>query len=163
MKTKITACILVVVALMTLSGCRSQKEVNPMVGAVTTAPVGMAYSSDGTLTLRAWGKGATKEAAVENAMKEALSELLFNGIKSGPGAEMFRYPLLTDVNARERFSSYFEPFFSDGGEYTKFVREYSANSQLLKTGGGNLKGYGVVIVIDVSALKKQLRTDGLID
>ena len=53
-------------------------------------------------------------------MKNAVRDVLFKGIKEGMDGCNMR-PMITEVNARERYADYFNKFFADGGKYKRFV------------------------------------------
>ena len=75
---------------------------------------------DGSLTLRVWGIGRNKLDAVEQAKKNAVYEVLFQGVRKGnKGTE--QRPIVTTVNARDKHRDYFDMFFTDKGEYKKYV------------------------------------------
>lgn len=76
--------------------------------------------SDGSQTLLAWGKGRNRSDAVEQAKKNAVSDILFVGILDG-NSVCTKRPLLPEVNARERYEDYFNTFFKDGGDFMKYV------------------------------------------
>lgn len=80
----------------------------------------LGVEEDGTQTLRAWGFGKKKKDAVEQAMKNAVRDVLFKGIKEGMDGCNMR-PMIAEVNARERHADYFNKFFADGGKYKRFV------------------------------------------
>ena len=75
---------------------------------------------DGSETLRAWGRGKNRTDAIEQAKKNAVRDVLFKGVVAG-SRECSVRPLITEVNAQERYASYFNDFFRDGGEYLKYV------------------------------------------
>lgn len=75
---------------------------------------------DGSETVRAWGKGKNRSDAIEQAKKNAVRDVLFKGIIAGSRECSIR-PLLTEVNAQERYAHYFNAFFKDGGEYLNYI------------------------------------------
>ena len=91
---------------------------------------------DGSQTLRVSGYGRNRTDAKEQAMKNAVWAVIFDGIRDGvQGCNM--KPLLTEVNAKERYEDYFNKFFSDGGNYKKYVslkdtKKLSANNPKTK-------------------------------
>lgn len=116
---------------------------------------------DGTQKLRVWGKGVTKADAIEQAKKNAVYDVLFKGIK-GTG-ECNQNPLVLEVNARERYAKYFNPFFSDGGEYRKFVKEIVGNqASRLESKGSSIVNYSIMVAVDREALRNQLEKDGVL-
>jgi hypothetical protein len=162
MKKLLSYVAIIVMSMAVFCGCRSEKEVNKLASTVGSETVSLYYSPEGKVTVRAWGQGSSKAAAIESAMVKAVYDVLFTGIKTGAGSETLRYPLISEVNAYERYSNYFQPFFSSGGEYTRFVWEDNTTGQLQKATGDNISGYGVVLVVDVAALKAQLKRDNVI-
>ncbi|MBE6333106.1 MAG: hypothetical protein E7070_12580 [Bacteroidales bacterium] len=117
---------------------------------------------DGSVTLRAWGTGRNRADAVEQAKKNAVYDVIFKGITAGVSGCDPR-PLVTEVNARERYEEYFNRFFTDGGEYTKFVsradeKRFSKDKSKNKLGAR----YGVTVRVLRSELKVQLKADGII-
>lgn len=75
---------------------------------------------DGSQTLRVWANGRNRSDALEQGRKNAVYEVLFTGVKKGNGGCESK-PLLIEVNAREKYQYYFNPFFKDKGEYLKYV------------------------------------------
>lgn len=107
------------------------------------------------------GKGVSKADAIEQAKKNAVADVLFKGIKdNGPCNTT---PLVLEVNARERYAEYFNPFFSDGGEYKKFVREETGNqASRLEAKGTSINNWGVIVTVDREGLRRQLEKDGVL-
>lgn len=76
---------------------------------------------DGSFTVKAWGAGRNRFDAVDQAKKNALWDVLFKGITIGRGNCDPR-PMITEVNAEQRYHAYFNSFFSDeAGIYKEFV------------------------------------------
>lgn len=114
---------------------------------------------DGSQTLRAWGKGTSKADAIEQAKKNAVYAVLFTGV----GGECNTTPLVPEVNARERYSAYFNPFFKDGGEYKKYVKEENGGeASRLEAKGASVSNYGIIVTVDREKLRKQLEKDGVL-
>lgn len=119
----------------------------------------MGSEGDGTLTVRAWGQGSSKGDAIEQAKKKAVETVLFKGFTGNTSIR----PLVTEVNARERYEKYFDPFFKDGGEYRKFVKEESAGeASRIEAKGSAQTNYGVICTVDRPKLRKQLVKDGVL-
>ena len=79
----------------------------------------LGVEGDGSQTIRAYGFGKDKDDAVEQAQKNAVYAVIFKGITKGSGCNM--KPLLTEVNAREKYEDYFDNFFKDDGPFEDFV------------------------------------------
>lgn len=118
---------------------------------------------DGSQTLRVLGYGRNRSDAKEQAMKNAVNAVIFDGIIDGAKGCNMR-PLITEVNARERYEDYFNIFFSDNGAYKEYV---SLRDTKRRSGGRNKDklGYSYEITIRVlrSELKARLKADNVID
>ncbi len=100
---------------------------------------------------------------MREAMKNAVSDVIFKGIKGGNGSYSTQ-AIVTEVNARERYAEYFDRFFADNGEYQNFVKETSAKdgSRTESKSSGRVN-YGITATVDRSALVKQLTEDGVLN
>lgn len=74
---------------------------------------------DGSITVRAYGRGAYRNDAVEQARKNAVRQVIFEGVDV-PGNVSLSRPLILEVNAAEKYESFFNNFFKDDGPYTQF-------------------------------------------
>lgn len=118
---------------------------------------------DGSQTLRVQGYGRNRSDAKEQAMKNAVWAVIFDGIRDGVEGCNMR-PLVTEVNARERYEDYFNLFFADNGAY----KEYVSLRDTKKHSGGKSKdklGYAYDLTIRVlrAELKARLKADNVID
>src|SRR5574344_1373569 len=123
----------------------------------------MGVELDGSQTLRVQGYGRNRSDAKEQAMKNAVWAVIFDGIRDGAEGCNMR-PLVTEVNAKERYEDYFNLFFADNGEYKKYVSLRDTK----KRSGGRSKdklGYAYDLTIRVlrAELKARLKADNLID
>lgn len=82
---------------------------------------------DGSITVRAYGHGKNRSDAIEQAAKNAVRDIIFKGI-TVPNNIQLSKPLVTAVNAEEKFQNFFNSFFSDGGTYTEFVSKEDRRS-----------------------------------
>ncbi len=118
---------------------------------------------DGSLTVRAWGKGARKKAALDKAAQNALWDVLFTGFQTAPGDRPVK-ALVLDKNVQERKQTYFNLFFEANGDYRHFVRSVPKESAHVlgakKTDAG--LNYGVVLQIDRVGLRNKLINDEII-
>lgn len=123
----------------------------------------MGVELDGSQTLRVQGYGRNRSDAKEQAMKNAVWAVIFDGIREGAEGCNMR-PLVAEVNAKERYEDYFNLFFADNGEYKKYVSLRDTK----KRSGGRSKdklGYAYDLTIRVlrAELKARLKADNLID
>ena len=117
---------------------------------------------DGSQTLRSLGTGRNKRDAVEQAKKNAVAAVLFNGIRGGQAGCDMR-PLVPEVNAREKYAEYFNIFFADGGEYLNYVsmadrRLHSNQSTTTKL----QRSFRITVRVLRSELKARLLADGVL-
>ncbi len=120
---------------------------------------------DGSQTIKAWGKGSGRKDAVEQAKKNAVRDIVFNGIQDGQEGCKLK-PLLLEVNAEEKYQTYFNTFFTDGGEFTKFVslKDERLSSQIFreKVKGKDYSVYSVVVRVMNEDLKNKLIKDQIL-
>lgn len=122
----------------------------------------MGTELDGSQTLRVLGYGRNRVDAKEQAMKNAVYAVIFDGVRDGVQGCNLR-PLVTEVNARERYEDYFNIFFSDNGEYKNYVslkdtKKRSADRAKDKVG----YTYEMTIRVLRSELKMRLKKDNVI-
>lgn len=118
---------------------------------------------DGSQTLRVNGYGRNRADAKEQAMKNAVWAVVFQGIRDGVEGCNMR-PLVTEVNAAERYEDYFNLFFSDKGAYKQYVslrdtRWFSRGRAKDKLG----YSYDLTIRVLRAELKARLKADNVID
>jgi hypothetical protein len=120
---------------------------------------------DGSQTVKSWGNGRNRFDAVEQAKKNAVNDVLFNGINEGK-QDCEKRPVLVEVNARQNHEKYFNAFFSDGGEYKDFVslkdeRNIDKINRDMK-GARQSVTHGIVIRVLRAELKQKMLDDGII-
>lgn len=122
----------------------------------------MGTELDGSQTLRVLGYGRNKSDAKEQAMKNAVYAVVFSGIRDGAQGCNLR-PLVTEVNARERYDEYFNIFFSDNGEYKNYVSLRDTKRRSADRSKDKL-GYNYEMTVRVlrSELKERLKRDNVI-
>lgn len=122
----------------------------------------LGVEGDGSQTLRVTGTGRNKADAFEQAKKDAVMVVIFDGIRGGLQGCDTR-PLLNEMNARDKYEDYFNIFFMDKGEYRKYVsmedrKRYSQSTSKNKY----FKNYRVTVRVLRSELKTRLKADGII-
>ena len=122
----------------------------------------MGVEGDGSQTLRVTGTGRNKADAVEQAKKDAVMAVIFDGIRGGLQGCDSR-PLINELDARDKYDEYFNIFFMDKGEYTKYVsledRKLRSND---KSKNKYFKNYRLTVRVLRSELKARLKADGVI-
>lgn len=117
---------------------------------------------DGSLTLRVWGTGRNKTDALEQAKKQAVYDVLFKGVTRGNTDYNMR-PIMTEVNARQRYQDYFDIFFMDRGEYRKYISMEDKRAGSTRT-RRNYRDVtvGTTVRVLVPQLRARLKEDGLL-
>lgn len=118
---------------------------------------------DGSYNIRAFGRARNAVAAYEEARKQAVYDVLFNGVQSSNSRITSLRPLLLEVNAKEKYEDYFNAFFADRGAYQEYTsysdariltdNKYSNNLQILVQ---------VSVTVDVKSLKQKLIEDNIL-
>lgn len=120
MKLKNLLCILLLA--IPLSGLAQNKAAKKVTSYHEQKVECMATELDGSMTLRTTGSGASRTDAKEQARKNAVWAVIFDGVQSNLKGVDCR-PLLNEPNAHEKYEEYFNVFFADGGEYLKYVSD----------------------------------------
>jgi hypothetical protein len=123
----------------------------------------ISVEQDGSQTLRIFGKGRNRKDAIEQAKKDAVYEVLFKGVLKGNKGYNLR-PVVTEVNARERYQDYFDIFFMDGGEYLKYVSMADrrlGSTKKVKDSDFQV-GYLVTVRVLIPELRVRLKHDGIL-
>jgi len=125
----------------------------------------MGVELDGSQTLKAWGNGRNRADAVEQAKKNAMRDVIFNGIREGK-QECNQKPLIFEVNAQEKYEDYFNAFFADGGEYKNYVslRDERIGNKLSRDRKKTSESVtnGLIVRILRAELKAKLIADNII-
>ena len=126
---------------------------------------------DGSITVKAFGKGKNRKDAIEQAKKNAVNEIIFNGLRSGKN-DCGSAPLISLPNARIKYEDYFNTFFTDGGGYSVFATDEDERTGLKFTKGRNdysLRPFkrenvthNIVLRIKKSKLRQKLTNDKII-
>lgn len=118
---------------------------------------------DGSLTLRVWGTGRNRTDALEQAKKQAVYDVLFKGVTKGNTDYNMR-PVMTEVNARERYQDYFDIFFMDRGEYLKYISMEDKRAGSTRVSKRNFRDVtvGVTVRVLVPQLRARLKADGVL-
>lgn len=161
MKIKKSFYITVFTSFIYLSSCKTPTIISSDYSYANFQSECLGVELDGSQTLRVFGKGRDKADAIEQAKKNAVRDVLFKGINAGSG-ECSQRPLVTEVNAQERYSNYFNPFFKDKGAYQKFVKLDEKRLSRIKSSNNTQENWGVVVTVDRAGLQQQLVNDNII-
>lgn len=158
MKKEIILCLLAVM----LIACNGKKAVTHTSSFYTPETECLGKSMDGTQTLRVWATGNDKKDAIKQAQKKAVYEVVFTGITAGVG-DCNAYPVVDEANARQKYEDYFDGFFSDSGDYKKFVKIADDEKEAMSAyKSGGRENFGIIVSVDRAGLRKRLKNDGII-
>lgn len=145
-----------------LPACKTTTDVASEYAFATFETECLGVELDGSQTVRAWGKGKNKADAIEQARKNAVRDVLFKGITSGSG-ECNKRPMITEVNAQEKYEYYFNAFFKDGGAYKNYVSsEDEKRTSRIKAKHSTQENYGVVVRVKRAELRERLIEDNIL-
>lgn len=119
--------------------------------------------TQGSYLIKVWSYSKKPDVAIEQAKKNAVHGIIFRGF-IGTQSVAGQKPLTTNVNLEIEKEEFFKTFFEDSGKYMKFVSMSNdgavAAEDRMKVG----KEYkvGVIVSVDVSALRKDLEAAGII-
>jgi hypothetical protein len=158
----ISSCILVLVSFF---GCKTNPQQH-ISSNYTFKTECLGVELDGSQTLKAWGNGRNKADAVEQAFKNSVRDVLFNGINNGK-SECNIKPVIFEVNAQQNHEEYFNRFFADGGAYKEFVSERDGSRYHIEVikerkQSGSQETYGVVVRVLRSELASKMKADGIL-
>ena len=160
-----TKTMVILTGVAIISSCATTNPTNKIAGNATFTTDCYGSEMDGSITVKAWGNGRNYFDATEQAMKNALRDVLFKGIKTGQ-SDCPTSPLIIEINALEKHEDYFAAFFADKGPYTKFVN--LKDEKIIQKIGREKKGAqnsvteSALVRVKRLELKKQLITDNII-
>lgn len=118
---------------------------------------------DGSYVIRAWGRSRNATMSYEVAQKQALRDVLFNGVQAQSSNIQDLKPLIFDMNAQTKYEDYFNAFFSDHGawkDYCSMVDRRIFTSNYSRTDAQLLAQ--VTVTIYRAQLKQKLIEDGIL-
>jgi hypothetical protein len=161
MKNKIFVAIIGTIFLL-LPGCSSQKKI---AGNYTFKTECLGIEMDGSQTVKSWGNGRNRFDAIEQAKKNAIRDVLFNGIIEGK-SDCEKRPVVPEVNAQVKYETYFNKFFADGGEYKNYVsmKDEQIGLKVTREQKGGRESVTLASVIRVlrPELKQKMIADGIL-
>jgi hypothetical protein len=161
MKKVIYANILIVLSILLVS-CNPQKNI---AGNYSYRTECLGIEMDGSQTVKAWGNGRNRLDAIEQAKKNAVNDVLFNGLYEGK-QDCEKRPIVAEANARQNYEAYFNKFFTDGGEYKKYTspRDERIGQKVSRDrkGGRHSVTHGVVLRVLRTELRQKMIEDGIL-
>ena len=119
--------------------------------------------ADGSYVIRAWGRSRNAAMSYDVAQIQALRDVIFKGVQPASSNIQPLKPLCFDMNAETKYEDYFNAFFVDGGEWTKFasLKDKRVGSTRYQRDGRQMVE-SVTVTVDRAGLKKKLQEDGII-
>jgi len=150
------------IALFILPSCNSQKKI---AGNYSYKTECLGIEMDGSQTLKAWGNGRNRWDAIEQAKKNAVKDVLFNGIYEGK-QDCEKRPVVAEVNAQQKYETYFNNFFTDNGAYKNFasLKDERIGQKVSRDRKGSRQSvtHGVVVRVLRAELKQKMIEDGIL-
>ena len=118
---------------------------------------------DGSYAISCWGTGRNSDEAMKELQKQAVYEVIFNGVASASSNIQSLKPLILTVNAKDKYADWSNKFFADGGEYQNYCSKHdrrTGSSKFYKT--ANQVKCQRVVSVDVAGLKALLKESGII-
>ena len=118
---------------------------------------------DGSYAIRCWGKGRNSDEAMKEVKKQAVYEVVFNGVTSASANIQSLKPLILTLNAKDKYAEWSNAFFADGGEYLNYCSKHdrrTGSSRFVRNRNEVL--CQAVVSVDVAGLKKLLKESGII-
>ena len=113
----------------------------------------------GTYLVRVWTYSKKLKDAQGAGARNAVHGVIFKGFAGGDGC-IGQKALANSPGAEMEYEDYFRHFFSDNGEYRKYVSLVAGTEEIMKVG----KEYkvGVIVSIQKDDLRKALEAAGVI-
>ncbi len=118
---------------------------------------------EGTYLVKVWTYSKKANVAIEQAKKNAVHGIIFQGL-IGNGKVSGQPPIASDPGIEIQNADFFNNFFKDGGEYSKYISVSNDGS----VGAGDRqkvdKEYkiGVLVSVRKDLLKKALENAGIV-
>ena len=155
-----------ILLFLTVAGVISACNINKSISGFLPEDVDcLGIEMDGTQTLIAVGLGKNRYDAIEQAKKNAVAHVLFNGSK-GATRGCHEKPMILELNARNNHDAYFNNFFKDGGEYIDFI-DMDDEKRKLRINRRRVKGrlqvkVSATVRVNYYKLQQQLKKDSII-
>jgi hypothetical protein len=149
--------ILVIISLLVLIFAASCSRKNPLANQRSVTAITTSRSESGFLYVKANGFGKNPKDAQNEAIRNALSAVLFQGV---PGSSVKR-PLINQPGARQEYSEFFDPFFADNGKYLDYaVVMSSLSTDRIKVKSGVQRA--IQLKVNYLQLQKMLEQQSII-
>ena len=149
-----------------LAGVKSQKKKADQQTAAWNYEVEtLGKNNTGSYLLKIWSYSASTFVAEEQAKKNAIHAIVFQGAPENAEKRIAHLkPLLQDPVAEATHESFFKEFFAEGGDYRRFARiSNNGFADVVQYGKKDMKyKVGVVVLVETASLRKYLEQAGII-
>jgi len=115
----------------------------------------------GTKVIKVWSYSKKARIALNQAKKNAVHGIIFQGYASGAQGCTSQKPLSNNPAVEQEKEAFFNDFFADGGKYMKFVSSSGDGTPTTMKVGKEYK-VGVVVTVMVNNLRKDLEAAGVV-
>ncbi|RAV30192.1 hypothetical protein [Sinomicrobium soli] len=158
MKQRILFQLLCASAVVCVLSCRSVESISGYYRYDTEC---VTVNPDGTHIVKTRGTGLDLRQATENALVNAVNDVLFKGIRNG-NSDCNQSPLISDPNARETYKGYFREFYGENGDYRQFITLTGDKLPRKKLKNKGKTAFEFLAAIDVERLRNHLQNDHII-
>ena len=118
---------------------------------------------DGSYIIKCQAKGRNAAEALTEVRKRATYEVVFHGVQSATSSVQSIHPIITEVNAKEKYAEWSNAFFADGGEYLNYSskRDRRSGSSKFYRNNEQITCEGIVRV-DAAGIKALLKENGIL-
>lgn len=146
--------LLVSLFLLSVLGCAPK---NTLANQRLVTGVTSSRSEAGFVYLRANGFGKKANDAEQEAIRNAVSAVLFQGVPS----TSLKRPLINQPGARQAFREFFDPFFADEGPYLDYAVVMSESMKdRVKIKRGIQRS--IMLKVNYTQLQRMLEQQGII-
>jgi hypothetical protein len=162
-KKQTTLIVLMLFCFSVLGHAQAKRKANKDTEAWRYEIEALQTGVQGTYLIKVWSYSKNPDVAIEQAKKNAVHGIIFKGFAGKQGVPG-QQALSSNVNLDQEKADFFDPFFSNGGKYMKFVAVTNngavAAEDRMKIG----KEYkiGVIVSVNVASLRKDLEDAGII-
>jgi hypothetical protein len=115
----------------------------------------------GTKVIKVWSYSKKATIAINQAKKNAVHGIIFQGYSGGGQGCTSQKPLANDPAIEQQKAEFFENFFAEGGKYMKFVSSSGDSTPTPMKVGKEWK-VGVVVTVMSDNLRKDLEAAGIV-
>ena len=105
--------------------------------------------------IRAQGRGSTKKEAIDNAVRQAVRDVIFNDIQVTYGDHKPLKRLINDPSTEQKNETFFNNFFQPGGDYARYAQVVNEDKDEFSN-GENYKTVILNVIVNRGELKSYL-------